>query len=117
MKYALQLAQPDTTFILIHIVESASAKFAGSETEDYETQKDREQLEQYAAWLQQKGYASICQLGFRNRNKAIAQIANDESADMIIVGSHGHRAFKDLLFGETINELRHLIDIPVFIAR
>ncbi|WP_286485579.1 universal stress protein [Empedobacter falsenii] len=38
-------------------------------------------------------------------------------ADLLIVGSHGHRGFMDFIFGETINKLRHRVNIPVFIAK
>ena len=117
IKYALQLAKQETHFILIHIVESASAKLIGSETEDLETKKDREQMEKYAAVFQSKSYTTSSFLGFQDRSQEIARIVKDEQADLLIVGSHGHKAFKDWLFGETINSLRHLVKVPVFIAQ
>jgi manganese transport protein len=117
IQYALQFAKPYTEFILIHIVESASAKLIGEESEDYETRKDKQMLEQYVAFFEQKNYKAEPVLGYRNRTKEIARLVKEANADLLIVGSHGHTAVKDFVLGETINRVRHLISIPVFIAQ
>jgi manganese transport protein len=117
IQYAMQFAQPDTEFILIHIVESASAKLIGEESEDYETRKDKLMLQEYVSFLEGKAYKATSILGYRNRNKEIARIVEDSGADLLILGSHGHKGLKDIVLGETINQVRHLIKIPVFIAK
>lgn len=117
IQYALQFAQPATEFILIHIVESASAKLIGEESEDYEARKDKEIMREYVQFLEDKKYKATAMLGYRNRTKEIARIVKESKADLLILGSHGHRGFKDFVFGETINQVRHLIKIPVFIAK
>jgi len=33
------------------------------------------------------------------------------------MGAHGHGGFKDLIFGNTINPVRHDLDIPMLIVR
>ena len=117
LQYAAQLAQPGARIILIHIVESASARIRGDEAEDYETIKDREQLEKYAALFEERGFTVTQVLGFQDRAKEIARIVKESEANLLVVGSHGHKAFNDWLFGETINALRHLVQVPVFIAQ
>lgn len=117
LQYALSLAKPGAHFVLIHIVESASARISGDNAEDYETIKDREQLEKYAALFKQHEFTVSTTLGFHHRTREIARIVKEENADLLIVGSHGHKVFKDWLFGETINTLRHMVRIPVFIAQ
>jgi len=32
------------------------------------------------------------------------------------MGAHGHRGLKDLIFGNTINGVRHEIDAPVLVV-
>jgi len=117
MQYALQLSSPETNFILIHVVESVSARMMESEAHDYETIQDMERLDAYAAFLSNKGYNAIAVLGFKSRAKEIARIVTQENCDLLIIGSHGHKTIKDWILGETINSVRHLIKVPVFIAR
>ncbi|MGL4596311.1 MAG: universal stress protein [Bacteroidia bacterium] len=33
------------------------------------------------------------------------------------MGAHGHRLWKDLLFGTTVEKVRHSVKIPVLIVR
>ena len=117
MQYALQLSSAETNFILIHVVESVSARMMESEAHDYETIQDMERLDAYAAFLSNKGYNAIAVLGFKSRAKEIARIVTQENCDLLIIGSHGHKTIKDWILGETINSVRHLIKVPVFIAR
>ena len=117
LQYAIQLSAPGTRFVLIHIVESASAVMMESDAGDYETLKDRDRLTEYVEMLRAAGHNAEGKLGFRKRTDEIARITTEEGADLLIIGSHGHRAAMDWLFGETINSVRHRVKVPVFIAR
>lgn len=117
IQYAMQLGNKDTEYVLIHIVESAQARMMEDEARDYETLKDKEQLNTYVRFLTDKNYSAIGVLGFKNRTKEIARIVKENNCDLLVVGSHGHKSLKDFIFGETINTLRHIVDIPVFIAK
>lgn len=117
IRFALQFADPATSFVLIHVVESASAKAIGEDTEDFETRADRRQLDDYLLYFQSKGYKADAVLGYRQRPREIARIVKESGADLLILGSHGHKGLKDLVWGETINQVRHLVDVPVFIAK
>jgi len=33
-----------------------------------------------------------------------------------VVGAHGHRGFKDLIYGQTVNSVRHQLKIPVLMV-
>lgn len=117
LQYAIQLARPDTRFVLVHVVESAAARRMGAETDDYETAQDQAQLELYAKFFRERNFQAKARLGYKYRAQEIARIVKEEGAELLIVGSHGHKVFSDWLFGETINSVRHLVHIPVFIAR
>lgn len=116
-QYALQLASGNSSFLLIHITESASPQLMDDESDDYEIRKDKEMMNHYVHLLAQKGFSSKSILGFKNRHRAIAKICKDEQADLLIMGSHGHTGLKDFIFGETVNQVRHLVEIPVFVAQ
>ncbi len=117
LHYAMRLAGPETKLVLIHVVESVSARMMGSEAYDYETRKDRDHMDKYVKLLEVKGYHATGILGYKNRSPEIARIIKENNCDLLVIGSHGHNTALDWLFGETINTVRHMIDIPVFIAR
>lgn len=117
IEYAQRLATPQTSLILIHVVESVSAGMMGNDALDLETRNDKEHLEEYVAFFKEKGFDATGILGFRNRAREITRITNENGCDLLIIGSHGHKAIKDWIYGETINSVRHMLDIPLFIAR
>ncbi|RBL92322.1 Nramp family divalent metal transporter [Chitinophaga flava] len=117
ISYAIAHGNAQTEYILIHIVESASAKYFGKESDDFETRKDQEQLDTYLALLQSRGIKARGQLGFRHRAKEIARIANNEKADFLILGGHGHKGIKDWIYGETADQVRHFVKIPVLVVQ
>jgi manganese transport protein len=47
----------------------------------------------------------------------IPKIINDGHFDILIMGTHGHKGLKDLLFGTTVDKLRHKISIPLLIVK
>ncbi|MFT3911227.1 MAG: Nramp family divalent metal transporter [Ferruginibacter sp.] len=113
---AIGQAKNDTEFILIHIVESASAILHGTETDDYETHEDKERLDFFTNQLKLKGFEARGILGFRQRAKEIVRIVKNENADMLIVGAHGHTGLKDLIYGTTVEAVRHELKIPVLVV-
>ncbi len=106
-----------TEYLLIHIVESASAKYFGKESDDFETRKDQEQLDTYLALLNSRGIKARGMLGFRHRAKEIARIVNHEKADFLVLGGHGHKGIKDWIYGETANQVRHFVKVPVLVVQ
>ena len=117
INYATQLASTESSLILVHVVESATVKYTGEKTNDAEALSDLKRLEQYAQILRPIFNETKIELGYNNRVNTIVEISKRHNADLIIVGSHGHRGFMDFIFGETINKLQHRVDIPVFIAK
>lgn len=116
LAFALGQGHTKTNYVLVHIVESASAKLHGTESDDYETRKDKERMEIYVGHLQSLGHVAEGYLGFRNRAKEIVRIVKELNADMLIVGAHGHTGLKDFIYGETVNSVRHELKIPVLIV-
>jgi manganese transport protein len=117
ISYAMGQAQPDSSLVLIHIVESVSATFLGTESDDLETRRDQQRLDDYVARLQEQGVRAESYLGFRNRHTEIPRIISETNADLLIVGAHGHKGMKDWIYGETIDKVRHQLKIPVLIVK
>ena len=116
LSFAMGQGKENTHYLLIHIVESASARLLGNESDDYETRRDKERMDLYVDQLQQLGLIAEGYLGFRNRAKEIVRIVKSLNADMLVVGAHGHTGLKDFIFGETVNTVRHELKIPVLIV-
>jgi len=117
LQHALALGKPQARYLLIHIVESAPAIYHGQDTADYETLKDKEVLERYAQKIRSLGYDVETKIGYGNPKVAIPKIVTGFKADVLVFGSHGHKLLKDLLFGTTINTVRHNINIPILVVR
>ena len=47
----------------------------------------------------------------------IAQVARDEGADLIVVGSHGHGALRKLVLGSTTTKVLAEAPMPVLVVR
>ena len=116
ISHAIGQANKNTSFVLIHIVESVPARIFGNESDDLETRKDQEHLEFYVQQLKARGYEAIGMLGFRSRSKEIVRIVKQTNAEMLVIGAHGHSGIKDWLYGETIDSVRHELKIPVLIV-
>lgn len=116
LAYALGQGKKDTTYLLIHVVESATARLLGESTDDYETRSDAARMQQYVDFLQQQGHMAIGKLGFHERAKEIARIIGEEKADMLVIGAHRHAGVKDWIYGETINTVRHEIEVPILVV-
>lgn len=116
IEFAIGQGKDNTHFMLVHVVESASAKLLGADSDDYETRQDQERMAWYVTQLKVRGLNAAGHLGFRNRAKEIVRIVNEFDADMLVVGAHGHTGLKDFIYGETVNTVRHELKIPVLIV-
>jgi len=114
--HAIGQAKNNASFVLIHVVESVSATIYGKESDDLETRKDKEKLDDYVSQLIAKGFVVEGKLGFKNRAKEIVRIVKEANADMLVIGAHGHTGLKDLIYGETTDAVRHELSIPVLIV-
>ena len=114
---AIELGGKNANYTLIHIVETVGAIIYGSKTDDHETTIDEKLLLEYQKMLTGKGFKVEIQLGFGKPDKAIPKIINEGDFDVLVMGTHGHTGIKDLLFGTTVNKLRHKISIPLLIVK
>lgn len=114
--HALSQGNTYTRYILIHIVESASAKVLGNASDDYETRKDYQHMQSYVKQLQEKGYDVQGTLGYRNRIVEIVRLVEENNANLLVLGAHRHTGIFDYLYGETVEKVRHKLKIPVLIV-
>jgi manganese transport protein len=114
---AFELGGMDAQYTLIHVVETVGAMMYGENIDDHETTIDEKLLLEYKEMLSQKGFKVQTELGFGEPNKVIPTIVNQGNFDVMVMGTHGHTGFKDLIFGTTVDKLRHKISIPLLIVK
>ncbi len=116
LSHALGQGGKDTVYTLLHIVESVPARLYEHDSDDMETLKDKQNLEYYALQLQERGFAAVAKVGFGSRAREIVKLVTESEADMLVIGAHGHGSFRDFVYGETVNTVRHELRIPVLVV-
>ncbi|HKI89789.1 MAG TPA: Nramp family divalent metal transporter, partial [Draconibacterium sp.] len=116
IKSALNQGGKSARYTIIHVVESAVARYYGKNTMDYETNLDSVSLAKYQAKLKELGYHAEVKIGFGKAANEIAKIISTTDIDLLVMGVHGHKAFKDLIFGTTLDSVRHKIKIPLLVV-
>lgn len=111
---ALQLGGRQAHYILIHILESTNAVMYGEQTNDHERIEDSANLLAYKNQLLEQGYNCEFKLGFGSPKLVIPKLV--DQCDLLVMGTHGHTTFKDILFGTTVESVRHRIDIPLVLV-
>jgi manganese transport protein len=114
---ALRQGGKEATYLLIHISETATAQLLGKEAGDYETEVDQENLNKYKTQIEAWGYRCEIKMGYGRPRKEISRIAKESNADLLVMGAHGHKGIKDLIFGSTIDAVRHNLTIPILVVR
>ncbi len=116
INHALKIAGNNAHFTLIHVVETVGALMYGAETADHESAADKKLLDDYKKLLAQKDITVDVLLGYGKPHVALSELVAKHEFDLLVMGTHGHAGIKDLLFGTTIDKLRHRLKIPLFIV-
>jgi len=102
--------------LLIHVVESAGALALGRDIGDAESRADLERLKRYAIDLGKYDVDVEVELGFGSPVRVLPEMVERHRVELLVVGAHGHRGFTDWLYGSTIDELRHRLNISVLVV-
>ncbi len=99
--------------VLLHVVESGGAQLLGDEMQDQESQVDQERLELYTTELTEHGVSARYDLGFGPAPDQLAALVKQHRAELVVVGSHGHKRVADFIHGTSVERLRHKVGVPV----
>lgn len=116
INHAIMLGGTKARYLLIHVVESAGAFVFGKDVRDFESTSDNENLKRYEEQLNEMGYSFERMIGYGDPKHAIPTIVNAYQADLLVMGAHGHKTFKDMIFGTTVDSVRHKTNVPVLIV-
>jgi manganese transport protein len=103
---------------LLHVEEGVTSRIYGSDASTAETEAGEQYLERIAQSLRDLGIeVETAIIHSASPKKAIVSHAREIHPDLVIMGAHGHGGIKDLIFGTTIDPVRHKLDAPMLIVR
>jgi manganese transport protein len=102
---------------LFHVEEDVTSQVYGELSETAEVEAGRQYLDEIAQALREQGVdaqAVLCHS--RDPRREIVRFARQTRPDLVVMGAHGHKWFQDLVFGDTIDAVRHALGVPVLIV-
>jgi len=103
---------------LLHVEEGVTSRIYGGEASTAEVEAGEQYLERIAQSMRDQGVlVETAIVHSSSPRNAIVQYAHETKPDLLIMGAHGHGGLKDLIFGTTINPVRHNLYVPILIVR
>lgn len=105
--------------LLVHVADGWAARNFDQLKlrESEEMREDRAYLDRVRAQLTSDGLNVEVRLATGDPATELIRVAEEGQVDLIAMSTHGHRFIADLLFGTTVNKVRHLVKIPVLLLR
>ncbi|HLX43872.1 MAG TPA: Nramp family divalent metal transporter [Bryobacteraceae bacterium] len=105
------------TLHLVHVEEGVTSQLYGALSSTAEIQAGEQYFSGIMGSLANSGIrAELTVLHGLSPKAGIVQLARSLQPDLIVMGAHGHRGVKDLIFGNTINAVRHEVAAPVLVV-
>ncbi len=116
--YALTIAKMHSArMTLLHVEEGVTSQMFGSLSSTAEITEGQDYLKNVVRSLREQDIDVDVAVRHGSPVKEIAGAVRDLRPDLVVMASHGHRGVKDLIFGTTINAVRHRIKVPLLIVR
>jgi manganese transport protein len=116
--HAAALARPHkATLYLLHVEEGVTSQVFGSLADTAEVEAGSAYLEDIVDTLRRQGVQ--VEYAVRHSDQPSAEIVSFARAihpDLVVMGAHGHKGLKDLIFGATISAVRHQLKVPLLIV-
>ena len=85
--------------------------------ESQEMKDDRAYLETRTRELTKEGFTCDAVLALGEPSDEIIKLARERSVDLIAMTTHGHRFINDILYGATVDKVRHEVEVPVLLLK
>jgi manganese transport protein len=106
------------TLFLLHVEEGVTSVMYGDNAATAEVEAGEAYLARIAQSLRDQGIRVETAMSHSSSPKReIVRYAREVRPDLVIMGAHGHGGLKDLIFGNTINPVRHDLEVPMLIVR
>jgi manganese transport protein len=117
--HAIQLARTsEARIVLLHVEEDVTSQVYGAESQTEEVRAGGRYIDRIAEALRASGLTVDVLITHSDKPAAaIVRTARELSPDLIVMAAHGHSGLKDLIFGATINDVRHRLSTPILVVR
>ena len=103
---------------LLHVEEGVTSQVFGSLSSTAEVEAGRAYLDRLVESLRSDDLQVETAIRHSSQpNREIVAYAREIEPDLIVMGAHGHGGLKDLIYGNTIDPVRHHLDIPMLVVR
>jgi manganese transport protein len=103
---------------LLHVEEGVISQVFGQESSTVEVQAGQRYLDSLVDSLSEMNIDVETTIRHSpHPRKEIVRYAREIQPDLLVMGAHGHGGIKDLIFGNTINPVRHALRIPILVVR
>lgn len=105
--------------LLVHVADGWVARNFNQLhlAESQEMKDDRAYLEKRVQELTEEGFSCDAVLALGEPSDEIVKLAGEKNVDLIAMSTHGHRFISDILYGATVDKVRHKVDVPVLLLK
>jgi manganese transport protein len=105
------------SIILLHVEEGVTSQMFGNQSSTAEVTEGLDYLAQIVTSLRAEGaQVEVVVRHGKSPAREIAEAVTALQPDLLVMASHGHSGIKDLIFGTTINSVRHKVKVPIMIV-
>jgi len=105
--------------LLVHVADGWVARNFNQLqlAESEEMKEDRAYLEKRVRELTGEGFSCDAVLALGEPSDEIIKLAREKNVDLIAMTTHGHRFISDILYGATVDKVRHEVEAPVLLLK
>jgi manganese transport protein len=102
---------------LIHVIDTPGTLVYGEESASQHGAQDKAYIEDLAREIEARDLPVDIMLRRGTPVDEIVRAAEEFPFDLLVLGSHGHRGLGDLVYGATVDSVRHAVRCPVLVVR
>lgn len=120
LEHIVPLAQKfNSALLLVHVADGWAARNYDELklVESEEMRDDRAYLETVCAEMHGHDLEAETLLLMGEPSTEIIKVARSRDIDLIAMSTHGHRFLSDLIYGTTVDKVRHAVEIPLLLLK
>ncbi|HUQ94802.1 MAG TPA: Nramp family divalent metal transporter [Bryobacteraceae bacterium] len=119
ISHAMAIAkQHGSKLVLLHVEEGVTSLLYGNLASTAEIEQGRHYFEDIMRTLKKENIDGELIVRYaKDPRQEIVKVAREVKPDLVVMGAHGHKGLQDIIYGATINGVRHDLDSPLLIVK